>query len=69
MRVTLPRLEKESKKCRSFQNNQSLAYFAIFYSMMCILNYALCFIGNIFCLYFGWVLFIHFFGHPTDRTH
>ena len=32
-------------KVSKFQNNQ-ISYFAFSYSMMCILNYALCFIGN-----------------------
>ena len=37
--------DETTEKCPSFQNNQ-ISYFAFFYSMMCILNYALCFIGN-----------------------
>ena len=34
-------------KLSKFQENQ-ISYFAFFYSMMCILNYALCFIGKCF---------------------
>ncbi len=34
-------------KVSKFRKHQ-ISYFAIFYSMMCILNYALCFIGILF---------------------
>ena len=36
-----------AEKCPSFQNNK-ISDFAISYSMMCILFYEVCFIGNCF---------------------